>query len=60
MPADCNCDGDVDLQDFEEFQVCFQGPDGELPEADCACFDFNADTDVDLGDFADFQTFFMG
>jgi len=60
VPADCDCDGDVDLHDFVEFQVCFQGPGGGLPETDCACFDFNADTDVDLDDFAEFQTVFTG
>ncbi|UCF35192.1 MAG: hypothetical protein JSV78_07780 [Phycisphaerales bacterium] len=57
-PGDCDCDGDVDLHNFVEFQACFLGPGGGLPEADCACFDFNADGDVDLGDFADFQAAF--
>ena len=60
MPADCNCDGAVDLNDFVEFEVCFQGPGGGLPEADCACFDFNADADIDLLDFAAFQDRFGG
>jgi hypothetical protein len=58
VPADCDCDGDVDLGDFVDFQFCFQGPGGGLPESDCACFDFNADDDVDLGDFAEFQAAF--
>jgi hypothetical protein len=60
VPGDCDCDGDVDLHNFVEFQTCFLGPGGGLPEADCACFDFNADADVDLGDFAAFQRAFTG
>jgi hypothetical protein len=60
VPGDCDCDGDVDLHNFMEFQACFLGPGGGLPEADCACFDFNADGDVDLGDFAEFQAAFTG
>jgi hypothetical protein len=60
VPGDCDCDGDVDLHNFVEFHVCFLGPDGGLPEADCACFDFDADGDVDVGDFAEFQAAFTG
>lgn len=58
--GNCDCDGDVDLSDFADFAACFEGPTGELPETECACFDFNADADVDLGDFAEFQAAFTG
>ncbi|MCK4658063.1 MAG: hypothetical protein KAV82_00945 [Phycisphaerae bacterium] len=58
-PGDCDNDGDVDLDDFVGFQVCFAGPGGGLGPG-CDCFDFNADGDVDLVDFAGFQEEFNG
>jgi len=62
VPGDCDCDGDVDLYDFADFQVCLDasGPGGGLPGPDCACFDFDESGDVDLHDFARFQVAYEG
>ena len=59
-PGDCDNDGDVDLDDFTEFEACLLGPGGGLSESDCNCFDFDASGDVDLDDFAEFQLLFTG
>jgi hypothetical protein len=56
-PADCDCDGDVDLDDFVALEACLEGPAGGL-EAGCGCFDLDAGGDVDLFDFAAFQEAF--
>ena len=60
MPGDCDSDGDVDLDDFAEFEPCLTGPGGGLPEPDCSCFDFDYSGDIDLTDFAAFQQAFAG
>jgi hypothetical protein len=60
VPGDCDNDGDVDLDDFTEFEACLAGPAGGLSQPDCTCFDLNANGDVDLDDFADFQEAFTG
>jgi len=58
--ADFDCDGDVDLNDFAQFQVCFNGP-GQAPGPDCnADADFDDDGDVDVNDFAALQICFNG
>jgi hypothetical protein len=59
VPADCDCDGDVDLSDFTGFEACLLGPDVMLG-AGCECFDMNDDDVVDLFDFAEFQVLFTG
>jgi hypothetical protein len=59
LPGDCNGNGQVDLDDYVDFEACLLGPDGGL-EPDCECFDFNDSDSVDLHDFAAFQTFFTG
>lgn len=60
MSGDCDIDGDIDLLDFGQFQVCFTGMDAG-PYADgCACSDFDGDGDVDLLDFGQFQLAFTG
>lgn len=56
---DRDSDGDVDLADFFDFQVCFTGP-GVPPSPDCECHDGDSDGDVDLQDFFNFQTSFTG
>ena len=62
-PADCECDGDVDLADHAEFAACTSGPaeaSGFVPPSQ-SCqdyFDLDADTDVDLDDFREFQQVF--
>ncbi len=57
---DFNADGDVDLDDFTEFQACFNGPNRPPAGAGCAGADFDADNDVDLADFLAFQGCFNG
>jgi hypothetical protein len=59
-PGDCDGDGDVDLADFGEFQLCFTGPVGGPVDEACDCANFDADGDVDLADFASFQLAFTG
>lgn len=50
-PNDFDRDGDVDLNDFQNFQTCFGATVGE----DCICtFDLDRDRDVDLDDFEGF------
>ena len=50
--GDADRDGDVDLEDFAQFQICFNGPGGE----DCKCLDMDNDIDVDLADYESFQS----
>jgi hypothetical protein len=57
--GDCDCDGDVDLTDFDVFIDCMAGPDNGLG-ANCACCDLDGDADVDIADFAAFQQDFTG
>jgi hypothetical protein len=57
--GDFDSDGDVDVDDFEDFLRCFAGPGGAL-DPGCECFDFNDDDDVDFGDFAALQQAFTG
>ena len=49
--GDCNADGGVNLFDFADFVECADGLGGELPEPECACFDFDSDDAVDVLDF---------
>ncbi len=55
--ADADCDLDVDLGDYAEWQNCVTGP-GVVADDGCAMFDFNADRDVDLDDYRSFQLAF--
>ncbi len=50
--ADFDLDGDVDMDDFGEFQACFK-PSG-APSSACFCSDLNSDNVVNLQDFAEF------
>jgi len=52
--GDCSVDGDVDLNDYADFESCLAGPGGGLA-AGCGCADLDCDNDVDLADFAGFQ-----
>jgi hypothetical protein len=58
-PGDLDGDGDVDLVDFGEFQLCFTGGTGMINEG-CECADFDGDNDADLVDFGEFQLAFSG
>ena len=57
---DGDCDGDVDLQDFFEFQMCFSGSPGPAALVCAAKFDSDGDGDVDLQDFLVFQASYTG
>ncbi|MGB2984359.1 MAG: hypothetical protein WBE26_00635 [Phycisphaerae bacterium] len=48
-PGDFNGDGDVDLDDFEDFEACLTGP-SELISPECEVGDFDMDGDVDILD----------
>jgi hypothetical protein len=56
--GDFDCDCDVDLADYSEFNACLTGPEVSTPPA-CNRCDFDDDGNVDLGDFATFQAAFM-
>ncbi len=55
--GDADCDGDVDLDDYDRFQDFFTGPQGTV---DCPTFDADGDEDVDLLDWRVFQAAFTG
>ena len=57
--GDCDDDGDVDLQDFFAFQVCYTGPNGTINPG-CECTDFDGDGDTDLQDFVGFHVAYTG
>jgi len=62
-PQDTDGDGDVDVNDFAEFQICFNGasrPPAGPDAALCGCLDADDDADVDVADFAVFQACFNG
>jgi hypothetical protein len=55
--GDFDEDGDVDLLDFGQFQLCYSGED-EPYVGECSYVDFDCDDDVDLLDFESFQLAF--
>jgi hypothetical protein len=57
--GDLDADGDVDLVDFGEFQLCFTGSGGAAT-SECTDADADEDGDVDLVDFGQFQLAFTG
>jgi formylglycine-generating enzyme required for sulfatase activity len=60
IPGDFDSDGDVDLVDFQMFQLCFSGTDMPWTGDACAPGDTDFDGDVDLVDFGGFQLAFTG
>jgi len=57
--ADFDLDGDVDLEDFGDFQACLSG-DSRPYEPGCENTDLDTDDDVDLADFGVFQSCMNG
>jgi subtilisin-like proprotein convertase family protein len=65
VDGDIDHDGDVDLNDFATFALCFHGAAVTVPPPGCsgeefAACDFDGDADVDLGDFSTFANNFTG
>ncbi len=60
LGGDYDNDGDVDLNDFALFQMCFAGPNTPPAYGGCDKPDMDADGDVDLIDFGLFQSCFNG
>ncbi len=68
VPGDFDGDGDFDIDDYENYADCLDGPDAtptpEIPDvtdADCVdAFDQDDDNDVDLADFTSLQLGFTG
>ncbi len=58
--ADFNTDGDVDLDDFQHFQSCYNGPNQAPARSGCGDADLDGDGDVDLTDYRDFQACYNG
>ena len=52
--GDYTGDGAVDLLDYDQFDLCFTGPDGGPVGEPCDIGDFDADTDVDCADWESF------
>ncbi len=60
--GDFDGDGDTDLEDFANFQLCYNGP-GNPPAPSCLvgfAADCDGDGDVDLVDYSTFQANFTG
>lgn len=62
IPHDYDHDGDVDLDDFGEWQACNSGPAVPYATFALGCEDKDPDADgrVDQGDFAAFQRCYLG
>ena len=60
VPGDANGDGGVNLDDYEAFEGCMTGPDGDPPEDECQGLDADGNGTIDLGDFAAMQSSFSG
>ncbi|MHC4673227.1 MAG: lamin tail domain-containing protein [Planctomycetota bacterium] len=59
IPGDFNRDGDVDQDDYMQFESCASGP--AIPyTGNCADADFDSDNDVDQSDFGIVQRCFSG
>lgn len=58
--GDYDGDGDVDLNDFGEFEACFTGSDRPPDEPPCEFFDLDEDGDVDCADWGLFTSVWTG
>jgi hypothetical protein len=58
LPGDMDANGIAALPDFTEFQIAFDGPDGEPPTGLPRFFDLDLDEDIDLRDYAGFANQF--
>jgi hypothetical protein len=59
-PGDFDLDGDVDMSDFGEFQLCYTGEGIEQNDPACTSARLDPDPDVDLDDFTIFQNCLSG
>ena len=57
MPGDLDRDGDVDIDDYQSFATCVDGP-ANVMVAGCEPCDLDGDDDVDIADLAAFQVTF--
>jgi hypothetical protein len=55
VPCDFDDDGDVDQDDFGEFQACLTGPTIPVTDPECLAADLDGDSNVDQDDFTIFQ-----
>lgn len=53
--GDADFDGDVDMDDFGRFQLCYTGSVPSILSAGCACLDKDRDSDVDSDDAVSFD-----
>ncbi|MFQ5414007.1 MAG: hypothetical protein ACE5E6_06065 [Phycisphaerae bacterium] len=54
LAGDFDLDGDVDIDDFNQFGICFTGPDGGPVAPGCEPGDADNDDDIDCDDWAAF------
>jgi hypothetical protein len=52
--GDFDDDGDVDMDDYLQFDLCFTGPDGGPLIPECIAGDFDVDGDIDCDDWQQF------
>ena len=50
-PGDFDGGGEVDTDDFDQFELCFTGPDGGPVTVDCFPGDIDQDDDIDCADW---------
>ncbi len=58
ITADCDLDGEIDLNDYAAFFVCQTGPAAVNTDPGCQCADINGDNHIDSLDFRELQILF--